>query len=81
MQHMIKELGSKQDQPPLEWGLDINAAVFKDGKRETPNGEVGGGVGGGAAGRRGGGAEARLDGCWGRRCRGAADASLGGRAA
>lgn len=29
---------------PLEFGADVNAARYKDGVRETPNGEVGSGV-------------------------------------
>lgn len=25
---------------PLEFGVDVNAAIYKDGVRETPNGDV-----------------------------------------
>ena len=54
---------------PLEFGVDVNAARYVDGKRETPNGEVGWGQGG-AAGRGGGGS-----------CRGARQPGSGLRAA
>jgi hypothetical protein len=40
MQHMIKEVSNNRELRPLEWGLDINAAMYKDGKRTTPNGDV-----------------------------------------
>ena len=36
----------EQEEEPMEFGVDVNAARYVDGKRETPNGEVGGWVGG-----------------------------------
>lgn len=33
----------EQEEEPLEFGVDVNAARYVEGKRETPNGEVGGG--------------------------------------
>lgn len=31
---------SSEDEPPMQFGMDVNAARYVNGKRETPNGEV-----------------------------------------
>lgn len=41
---LAKERQHDRDQHPLMFGLDVNAARYVNGQRETPNGEVGRGT-------------------------------------
>lgn len=37
---LTRKRETSEDEPPLQFGLDVNAARYVNGKRETPNGDV-----------------------------------------